>query len=63
MYEDIEEFRQLRNKYNPIMFKSGIRAFQEIEGAEARAFRDGAMSRKNKELIALGISIHHHCYG
>jgi alkylhydroperoxidase/carboxymuconolactone decarboxylase family protein YurZ len=45
------------------MFRSGISTFRELEELEANALRDGALAQKYKELIALGISISHGCYG
>ena len=63
MFEDIGEIRRIRKKYNGKMFQSGVRTFIEMEELEANAFQDGAVQRKNKELIALGISIAQSCYG
>ncbi len=63
MFQDVQEIRQLRKKYNAKMFSSGIGAFRELSDLEANALRDGALARKHKELIALGISISHGCYG
>ncbi len=63
MFGDIEEIRKTRKKYNAQMFRSGIKTFREIEAAEAHALKDGALSQKYKELIALGISISNACYG
>jgi hypothetical protein len=45
------------------MFLSGINTFRELEELESRAFQTGAIEQKYKELIALGISISHACYG
>ncbi len=63
MFEDVGEVRKNRKKYNSKMFLSGISTFREIEELEANAFRGGALEQKYKELIALGISISHDCYG
>ncbi len=63
MFEDVKEIRELRKKYNAQMFRSGIGTFRELSELEANALRDGALSRKYKELIALGISISNACYG
>jgi len=63
MFEDVNQIRKIRKKYNLQMFRSGISTFRELEELEANAFRDGALDRKYKELIALGISINHACYG
>ena len=45
------------------MFLSGVSTFRELEELETNAFRDGALDQKCKELIGLGISISHACYG
>lgn len=63
MFNEINEIRKARKKYNGKMFTSGVRAFQDLEELEAGIFRDGSISGKNKELIALGISISQSCYG
>lgn len=63
MFEDVRQIRKLRKKYNAQMFRSGISTFRELEELEANALRDGELARKYKELIALGISISHGCYG
>jgi alkylhydroperoxidase/carboxymuconolactone decarboxylase family protein YurZ len=63
VFGDIEEIRKTRKKYNAQMFRSGIKTFREIEELEANALKDGALSQKYKELIALGISISNACYG
>ena len=63
MFGDIDEIRKTRKKYNAQMLRSGIKTFREIEELEANALKDGALSQKYKELIALGISISNACYG
>jgi len=63
MFEDVKQIRKVRKKYNTKMFRSGISTFRELEEIEANALRDGELARKYKELIALGISISHGCYG
>jgi alkylhydroperoxidase/carboxymuconolactone decarboxylase family protein YurZ len=63
MFDEIEEIRKTRKKYNNLMFNSGIGTFRQFEDLEANALKDGALSRKHKELIALGISITQKCYG
>ena len=62
MFDDIKEIRKTRKKYNNLMFRSGISTFRQFEDLEANALKDGALSRKYKELIALGISITQKCY-
>lgn len=63
MFDEIDQIRKTRKKYNLQMFRSGISTFREIEDLEANALRDGALAQKYKELIALGISISQACYG
>jgi alkylhydroperoxidase/carboxymuconolactone decarboxylase family protein YurZ len=63
MFPDIDEIKRTRKKYNWKMSQSGVQAFREIEELEASALKDGALSQKHKELIALGISISNTCYG
>lgn len=63
MFENVEQIRGLRKKYNAQMFHAGISTFRELEELEANALRDGELARKHKELIALGISISQGCYG
>jgi hypothetical protein len=63
MFDEIGEIRRTRKKYNAEMFLSGIETFRELEEMEANALRDGALSQKHKELIALGIGIIQACYG
>ena len=62
MFDEIEDIRQTRKRYNFKMFQSGIGTFREFEEMEGAALRDGALSQKNKELIALGISITQKCF-
>ena len=63
MFPDIDEIKRVRKKYNWQMSQSGIKTFREIGELEAGALKDGALSQKYKELIALGISINNSCYG
>jgi len=63
MFNEISEIRKTRKKYNQAMFRSGIAVFRKFEDLEADALKDGALTRKYKELIALGISITQKCYG
>jgi len=63
MFDEIDEIRRTRKQYNQRMFQSGISTFRKFEDLEANALQDGALSRKHKELIALGISITQKCYG
>ena len=63
MLDEIEQIRRMRKKYNLQMFRSGIDTFRELEELEGNALRDGVLTQKHKELIALGISISQSCYG
>ena len=63
MFPDINEIRKTRKKYNGKMYRSGIKTFRELGDLETSALKDGTLSRKYKELIALGISISNACYG
>ncbi len=63
MDEMIEEIRKTRKKYDSIMSQSGISAFEELDRLEANALKSGELDQKQKELIALGISISQSCYG
>lgn len=61
--EDVAAIRRTRKKYNQAMFQSGVAAFRQLEELEAGVLRDGALSQRTKELIALGISVATGCYG
>jgi hypothetical protein len=63
MFPDILEIRKTRKIYNGKMFQSGIKTFRELGDLETNTLKDGALARKYKELIALGISISNACYG
>lgn len=63
MFPNINEINRTRKKYNWQMSQCGIKTFGEIGKLEADALKGGALKQKYKELIALGISINHRCYG
>jgi len=63
MEEITLEIRKTRKKYDEIMSRSGVSAFEELAGLESNALKSGALDQKHKELIALGISISQTCYG
>lgn len=63
MFPDIEEIKKIRKKYNGKMYLSGIKTFKQMAEVEEDALKDGVLKQKYKELIALGISISHGCYG
>jgi AhpD family alkylhydroperoxidase len=63
MFESVEEFRDLRKRYNGKMFASGVPIFREFEEMEGRVLQSGALDRKYKELIGIATSIVSSCYG
>lgn len=63
MFPDVNEIRKARKKYNWQMSQSGIKTYRDLGELEENALKDGALSQKFKELIALGISISNSCYG
>ena len=63
MFEEIDQIRKTRKKYNAQMFRSGVSTFRELEDLEANAFRDGALPQKLKELVGLALGISSGCYG
>lgn len=63
MFEDAATIRKTRKKYNGKMFKSGVDTFRQMAAVEEKALKSGALDRRTKELIALGISISKACYG
>ena len=63
MFPDIEDIRKERKRYNGKLYLSGIDTFRKMADVEEGALMDGALDRKTKELIALGISMANSCYG
>jgi len=63
MFSNINDIRKTRKKYNGKMYQSGIKTFREVSDLETNALKDGVLAQKQKELIALGISISNACYG
>ncbi len=61
--EDTEGIRKIRKKYDLIMARSRISAFEELDRLEFSALKPGELDQKQKELIALGIRISQSCYG
>jgi AhpD family alkylhydroperoxidase len=62
MFDDIEDIRKTRKECGLKMLQSGVAAFRQIQEIEAGALRDGQLPQKQKELIALGISISQKCF-
>lgn len=58
MFESAGQLRKIRKQYNLKMFQSGVDVFRTFG-----ALGSGALGDKHKELVALGISIIHACYG
>lgn len=63
MFDSIADIRRLRKIYNGKMRFSGVDTFKALGELEEAALKSGALPRKVKELIALGISIDKSCYG
>jgi len=63
MFESIDEIRMFRKRFNGKMFLSGVPAFRQLADVEEKVLQGGAIPAKDKELIALGISVSHACYG
>ena len=63
MFDDPATIRAMRKKYSGKMFMSGVDTFQRMAAIEEDALKSGALSRRTKELIALGICIGKACYG
>ena len=63
MFPAVGEIRKIRKQYNQKMLSSGIASFEELEKFESHALKSGEVPQKTKELVALGISISHACYG
>jgi AhpD family alkylhydroperoxidase len=62
MFDEIEDIRKTRKQYNAKLFLSGVATFRKFEQLEAEALAEGALSARNKELIALAVSIDQKCY-
>jgi AhpD family alkylhydroperoxidase len=62
MFDEIDDIRKTRKRYNQKLLQSSVPTFRQFEEVEASALQDGALSRKQKELIALGISITQNCF-
>ncbi len=62
MFDEIDDIRRTRKRYNHKMFQSGVPAFRQLEELEAGALAEGALPAKYKELMALAISISEKCY-
>lgn len=60
-HEKIEAIRQDRDASHKRLLELGSEAYRAFLGLERAAFADGALPRRTKELIALGISVAINC--
>jgi AhpD family alkylhydroperoxidase len=62
MGEDkLRELARTRKWAHGKLLEKGSRVYEAFTRMEAAAFRDGALGRKEKELIAVGISVRLDC--
>jgi AhpD family alkylhydroperoxidase len=59
--EKIEQLVKQRKWANGKLFRYNSKVFQVIQELEQATFRDGALPKKVKELIAIGISVVSNC--
>jgi len=59
--DKIDEICRSRKKAHARLQSLGSKVYDAFLKMEAAAFSDGALSRKVKELIAVGISVHDNC--
>jgi len=59
--ERINEINKKRKWANGKLVKSGSKVFRIIQELEKATFADGALTKKQKELIAIGISVITNC--
>jgi AhpD family alkylhydroperoxidase len=57
----IDDIRRTRKRAHAKLQALGSKVYDTFLNLEAAAFSDGALSRKVKELIAVGISVHDDC--
>ena len=57
----IEQIIRQRKWANGKLIKYNSKVFKAIQGLEEATFRDGALPKKTKELIAIGISVVNNC--
>jgi AhpD family alkylhydroperoxidase len=59
--ERIEQLIKQRKWANGKLIKYNSKVFKAIQGLEEATFKDGALPKKVKELIAVGISVVNNC--
>jgi AhpD family alkylhydroperoxidase len=59
--EKIEQLIKQRKWANGKLIKYNSRVFKAIQALEEATFKDGALPKKVKELIAIGISVVNNC--
>jgi AhpD family alkylhydroperoxidase len=59
--EKIEQLIKQRKWANGKLIKYNSKVFKAIQGLEEATFKDGALPKKVKELIAIGISVVTNC--
>lgn len=59
--EKIDQLIRQRKWANGKLLKYNSSVFKAIQDLEQATFRDGALPKKTKELIAVGISVVHNC--
>ncbi len=57
MSRELEEFREFREKLNERILESGHREIKRFFALDARAYDDGALPTKTKELLGLTASM------
>ena len=59
--ERLEELTRTRKWAHQKLIDKGSKVYQAFTQMEGAAFSDGALKKKEKELIAIGISVHIDC--
>ena len=59
--EELEQLRKTRIWAHQKLIDSGSKVYQAFVQMEKAAFSDGALKKKQKELIAIGISVRIDC--
>ncbi|KHF24123.1 carboxymuconolactone decarboxylase family protein [Solemya velum gill symbiont] len=59
--KDLERLKQTRQWAHKKLTDKGSATYRAFVEMESAAFKDGALSKKNKELIAIGISVRIDC--
>lgn len=59
--KDLEEFTRMRKWAHKRLLDEGSEVYQAFTRMESAAFNDGALTKRYKELIAIGISVRIDC--